>query len=213
MRQGIAEAAKPALFATLVMSLVGALAVLVGQPWLFPSLGPTLFLLATNPAERPRNVFAGHAIGAVMGFGALFVFGAQGTPSAFDAGAVDASRAAATALAVGMTLLLQSLIDAKHPPAAATTMLITLGGMRPVWSTIAAIVAGVGLIAGLGYATRGLFRARREKPLARLEAKKGQDIEAGGRERQGRDKLSEALALPQNGRDGVDAAGVDQITS
>lgn len=179
MDRRIAQAAGPALFAALVMSLVGALAAALEQPWLFPSLGPTLFLLAATPVERPWNVFAGHAVGVAAGFGALFLFGAQEAPSAFDAGAVDASRAAATALAVGATLLLQSVAAAKHPPAAATTMLITLGGLQPAWATVAAIAAGVGLVAGLAYATHAVIQTRRRSALAPSEAKSGGDAEAG----------------------------------
>lgn len=175
----IAEAARPALFAVLVMSLVGSLAAALEQPWLFPSLGPTLFLLAATPAERPWNVFAGHAIGVVAGFGALFLFGAQEARSVFEAGAVDASRAGATALAVGATLFLQSLAGARHPPAAATTMLITLGGLRPAWATVAAIAAGVSLVAGLAYAAHALLPARRKPALAPAEATRRQDAEAG----------------------------------
>jgi hypothetical protein len=179
MSRRVLEAAGPALFATLVMSLVGALAAILEQPWLFPSLGPTLFLLAAAPPERPWNVFAGHAIGVAAGFGALFLFGAQDSLSAFDAGAVGAGRAAATALAVGATLLLQTLAGAKHPPAAATTMLITLGGLRPGWATVAAIAAGVSLVAGLAYAAHALLPARPRSTLAPPEAARRQDLEAG----------------------------------
>jgi CBS-domain-containing membrane protein len=156
-RRDIALAAAPALLSALVISLVGALGIAARQPWLFPSLGPTVFLLTANaadPAARPWNILVGHAIGACAGFGALFFCGAQETPSVFAADAVSISRAAATALAVGATMLLQSKAGAMHPPAAATTMLITLGGMKPAWSTIVAIAVGVMLAAGLGYAAR-----------------------------------------------------------
>lgn len=179
MGRRVLEAAPPALFAALVMSLVGALAAAFEQPWLFPSLGPTLFLLVAARPERPWNVFAGHAIGVAAGFGALFLFGAQDTLSAFDAGAVGVGRAAATALAVGATLLLQSLAGAKHPPAAATTMLITLGGLRPAWATVAAIAAGVSLVAGLAYAAQALMPLRPKSTLAPSEAAHRQDVEAG----------------------------------
>ncbi|QGM96372.1 HPP family protein [Methylocystis parvus] len=166
MSRRIARAAAPALLSALVMGLVGLLAVLVRQPWLFPSLGPTIFLLATSPADpaaRPWNVFLGHAIGVAAGFGALFLFGAQETPSVFAADAVSMSRAAATALAVGATMLLQTLSDAKHPPAAATTMLITLGGMPASWLTAAAVAVGVALVMALGYALPCAARHLRKK--------------------------------------------------
>lgn len=162
MRRFIDDAVAPALLSALVMGCVGALSVLFRQPWLFPSLGPTIFLLAASPADpaaRPRSVILGHSIGVLAGFGALFLFSAQATPAVFGADALSPGRAAATALAVGATLLLQALADAKHPPAAATTMLITLGGMKPAWDTVLAIGVGVGLVAAMGYAAGALRRS------------------------------------------------------
>lgn len=173
MSRRIARAAAPALLSALVMGLVGLAAVFARQPWLFPSLGPTIFLMATSPADpsaRPWNVFAGHAIGVAAGFGALFLFGAQHTPSIFAADAVSMSRAAATALAVGATMLLQALSDAKHPPAAATTMLITLGGMQAAWSTAATVAIGVMLVAALGYALPRAGNLRKKSGLPKEPA-------------------------------------------
>lgn len=149
----LARAAAPALLALCVLGVVGWIAFAVRQPWLFPSLGPTVFLQAVNPADssaRPRSVLLGHAIGVAAGFASLYLCGAQGSPSVFAVEAVPLARAAATALAVGATIFLQALLRAKHPPAAATTMLITLGGMKPGWGTVVAVAAGVGLVAALG---------------------------------------------------------------
>ena len=52
-------------------------------------------------------------------------------------------RVAATALAVSVTVGLQSVLNAQHPPAAATTMLVTLGGLKPNWSTVYIVSIGV----------------------------------------------------------------------
>lgn len=52
--------------------VVGTLAVLTGRPFLFPSLGPSAFLLATAPSaptSHLRRVAGGHAVGVVAGFG------------------------------------------------------------------------------------------------------------------------------------------------
>jgi CBS-domain-containing membrane protein len=153
------------LTGALVMGIVGGLALLVHQPWLFPSLGPTIFLQTVSPNEpssRPFHILAGHAVGLVAGFAALALCGALHDPSALAGGVLTGRRALATALAVGLTIAGQRLISAEHPPAAATTMLITLGGMKPSMQTIIAVVAGVGLVAALGEAARRMHPHRQE---------------------------------------------------
>ena len=53
-------------------------AFVTGEPFVFPSLGPTAFLLFYTPllpASSPRNTIGGHAIGAAAGYLALVVFG------------------------------------------------------------------------------------------------------------------------------------------
>jgi hypothetical protein len=146
-----------AIVSASVMAVVGMLGLWGGQPWLFPSLGPTIFLCAVSPNEpgtRPWNIIVGHGVGVAAGFAALFVFGAQHEPPALGAEGLTAARVAATALAVGATVAFQFLVDARHPPAAATTMLITLGGLTAEWNTIFVIIVGVGLVATLGEGVR-----------------------------------------------------------
>jgi hypothetical protein len=61
------------------------------QPWLFPSLGPTIFIHTVTPnqeAARPWNAFVGHGIGAVLAFLSLALLGALHAPSAMAAGYV-----------------------------------------------------------------------------------------------------------------------------
>lgn len=146
-----------AIVSALVMGIVGMLGLWGGQPWLFPSLGPTIFLCAVSPNEpgaRLWNTVVGHGIGVATGFAALFLFGAQHAPPALGAEGLTAARVAATALAVGATVAFQLFANARHPPAAATTMLITLGGLTPEWNTILVIAVGVGLVAALGEGAR-----------------------------------------------------------
>jgi CBS-domain-containing membrane protein len=63
-------------------------------------------------------------------------------------------RVAATALAVSVTVGLQLALSAEHPPAAATTMLVTLGGLKPNWSTVSIVTIGVLLAAAFGVIVR-----------------------------------------------------------
>jgi hypothetical protein len=163
LRHVFSAAARPAVFSILVIGLVGALAFASGQPWLFPSLGPTVFLQAVHPGEpasRPWNTLVGHALGVAAGFGALLLFGALDAPSAFDAAGLSPQRAGATAAAVGATIFFQLLSNARHPPAAATTMLITLGAIRPGWPAAGSIMIGVTLVAALGLGAKRFVTPR-----------------------------------------------------
>ena len=152
------------LLSALVMGIIGALGLWAGQAWLFPSLGPTIFLQAVTPQEaaaRPWNTLVGHAIGVVAGFAAVFLLGAEHAPSVLSTDVLSASRVAATAFAVGATVALQLAAGAQHPPAAATTMLITLGGLKPDPHTVLVIAVGVVLVAALGEGARRLYSGRR----------------------------------------------------
>jgi len=141
----------------LAIGAIGALALAAGQPWLFPSLGPTVFIQAVTPrapGARIWNTIVGHAIGLGAGFAALFAFGAQNTPAVMSAEILSMQRVAATALAVSVTVGLQSVLNAQHPPAAATTMLVTLGGLKPNWSTVYIVTIGVLLASAFGVIVR-----------------------------------------------------------
>jgi hypothetical protein len=99
-------------------------------------------------------VTVGHAIGLCAGLASLFLFQAQATPAVMIAQALSPERVAASALAVASTIALQTLFCAPHPPAAATTLLITLGGLPPNWRTVATVSLGVTLVALAGAAVR-----------------------------------------------------------
>jgi len=134
--------------ALVITGIVGGLGLAFQQPWLFPSLGPTIFVHTVTPnqaAARPWNTFVGHAIGAAAAFLSLALFGALHAPSAMVSGQVTASRIAASALAVALTIGGQIPARAGHAPAAATTLLITLGGFRADFATVVVLVVGIGL--------------------------------------------------------------------
>ena len=114
-------------FATI--ALLAAVAMISRTPFVFPSLGPTAFLFFFTPrapAASPRHTIYGHAIGIVCGYGALWLFGLQHAPPAMATG-VSAARVGAAALSLASTGALMILAKAAHPPAGATTLIISLG--------------------------------------------------------------------------------------
>jgi CBS-domain-containing membrane protein len=129
------------------IALLGALAMVTGTPLVFPSLGPTAFIFffnPTSPAASPRNTLLGHAIGIVCGYGALLVTGLEHAGPAMVVG-VDIARIVAAALSVGFTGALMILLGVAHPPAGATTLIVSLGILtRPM--DLLAIEAAVALL-------------------------------------------------------------------
>lgn len=113
----------------LSIGLLAGLAMLTRTPMVFPSLGPTAFLFfftPTLPTASPRNTIYGHIIGIACGYGALWLMGLQHAPPAMVMG-VDLARIGAAALSLAATGAVMILFKAAHPPAGATTLIISLG--------------------------------------------------------------------------------------
>jgi len=113
----------------ITIALLAAVAMLSRTPFVFPSLGPTAFLFFFTPrapAATPRHTIYGHAIGIACGYGALWLFGLQHMAPAMATG-VSAARIGAAALSLASTGALMILLKAAHPPAGATTLIISLG--------------------------------------------------------------------------------------
>jgi len=59
-----------AVLSFVILAAAGAIGMALTQPWLFPSMGPTVMLMfgsAEHPSARPLNGFVGHAVGIVVG--------------------------------------------------------------------------------------------------------------------------------------------------
>jgi CBS domain-containing membrane protein len=98
-------------------------------PFIFPSLGPTailLFYTPLSPTASPRHTICGHAVGILCGYGSLLLLGLQHAPPAVLVG-VDTRRIMAAALSLACTGALMILFKAAHPPAGATTLIVSLG--------------------------------------------------------------------------------------
>lgn len=113
----------------IAVAILAALAMICHTSFVFPSVGPTAFLLyfmPTAPTATPRNTICGHAIGIACGYAALWLMGLQSQPSALLEG-VQWQRVLAAALSLATTGALMILFRVVHPPAGATTLIISLG--------------------------------------------------------------------------------------
>ncbi|MEZ5246034.1 MAG: HPP family protein [Acidimicrobiales bacterium] len=118
----------------IAIAIMSAVAWATGQPFIFPSLGPTAFLLfytPTNPAASPRNTIIGHAVGAAAGYLALVIFGLTNDPPAL-ASEVTGGRIGAAAVSLALTSAVMVWLKAPHPPAGATTLIVSLGILREI---------------------------------------------------------------------------------
>jgi CBS domain-containing membrane protein len=100
-----------------------------GSPFVFPSLGPTAYLFFFSPmaeASSPRNTILGHAIGLICGYAAFALTAASSPPFGAHPG-VHAARVLAAALSLSATGALMALFRVSHPPAGATTLIVSLG--------------------------------------------------------------------------------------
>lgn len=120
------------LYAGLLFAVLGAIAWASGQPFIFPSLGPSAFILAfdrRSDRTQTYRIVGSHLIGGVAGLVA-FTLLADGvsitaTPSAYSAEAFW--LAASAVLSIVLTSWAMIATNTVHPPACATTLIVSLG--------------------------------------------------------------------------------------
>lgn len=134
------------------IGLMAAAAWVTGSAFVFPSLGPTAFLFFYTPtlaSAAPRNTILGHLIGALAGYLSLVVFGLTEAAPALATG-VTLPRVAAAALSLGLTSGLMVWFKVPHPPAGATTLIVSLGILRTPLD-LAVLMLAVALLTVQGY--------------------------------------------------------------
>tara|TARA_R100001143_G_scaffold63387_1_gene70075 strand:+ start:12680 stop:13171 length:492 start_codon:yes stop_codon:yes gene_type:complete len=121
---------------TVYILVLSIIAWILGTPFIFPSLGPTAYILAFDQkrSHSARVVIGGHACGVLGGlmsyyllvdpYDLMMITEAISTPSIFlGLGAV---------ISIAVTTFLMLLFQVSHPPACATTLIISLG-ILPHW--------------------------------------------------------------------------------
>lgn len=127
------------------IGLMSVLALITRSPFVFPSLGPTAFLFFYTPrapSASPRNTLIGHTIGVLAGYFSLVVTGLTAAGPALAVG-VSWPRVIAAALSLGLTAGLMVLFKSPHPPAGATTLIISLGILTKPWQLVLLLIAVV----------------------------------------------------------------------
>jgi hypothetical protein len=150
------------LYAGVLFTVLGTVAWLSGQPFVFPSLGPSAFLLAferRGSRERLYRVVASHAIGGVAGLLAYTLLGAGVTLTATPApgSAAGLHLVASGVCSIVLTSWGMIATDTNHAPACATTLIVSLG-LLPTPAQVGIIVASVVVLVAVHGAVVGGFR-------------------------------------------------------
>jgi CBS domain-containing membrane protein len=144
------------------IALMSLVAMISRTPFVFPSLGPTAYLLFFTPrapAASPKHSILGHLIGLICGWLALWLTGLLHARSVTAEG-VSAMRILAAAASLGTTGAAMVLLGVSHPPAGATTLIVSLGfitDLRQLLVIEAAVVAllihalAINRLAGVDY--------------------------------------------------------------
>ena len=139
------------LYAGLLFTVLGLVAWASGQPFIFPSLGPSAFILAfdrTGERTRTYRVVGSHLIGAVAGFLAysLFASGVAIT-TATTAFSTDGLRLAGSGVcSIVATSWGMIATDTNHAPACATTLIVSLGLLSTPLQVLTIVVSVVVLV-------------------------------------------------------------------
>jgi CBS-domain-containing membrane protein len=155
---GLGAGVYAAVLSVVVLAVCGLVGVWLRQPWLFPSLGPTVMLFfesPRNPSARPKNALVGHLVGIAVGWAMLHAFDLATVPPA-PVGGLTGRHVLAGALSVAVTSLILMSVRCAHPPAGATTLIVSLGIFRTIPQLTVMLLAVV-LVTTLGWTLNTLL--------------------------------------------------------
>jgi len=137
----------------LLIAVIGVLAWATGLPALFPSLGPSAFVLATFPeseASDARRVVVSHTMGVVAGLAAYSLLaGGIVVTGQIPPLSLPGLRLAASGVgAIVLTVMGMIHLGVRHPPACATTLIVALGLLSSSLEGVL-IIAAVAVLVGM----------------------------------------------------------------
>ncbi|WP_071391322.1 HPP family protein [Haloprofundus marisrubri] len=150
------------IHAAALMTVLGLTALVTGRAFLFPSLGPSAYVLATGIGDEdsaPKRVVGGHVIGVVAGMLTyhLVADGLVATQPFAPFSVTGVRLAVSATVAVGLTTAAMLATNLRHPPACATTLIVGLGLLTSVPEAVIIVVAVVLLVV----VQQGLLQIRR----------------------------------------------------
>lgn len=149
---------KVCIFTTITTLSLGFLALFTNHPLIFPSLGPTAFLLFAYPMTKnasPKNTILGHFIAVVCGYLSLVIFGLTNTSATIISG-ISIEFIMAATLSLVLTFALTIFFSVEHPPAGATTLIVSLGILHSI-SDVTILMIAVVILCAEAWLLNNLF--------------------------------------------------------
>ncbi len=145
MRASISAVNRNCLRVALLLSVPALIAWVTGRPFIFPSLGPSAFsfVIGGTAENTGRKVIGGHLIGVAGGLLAYHLV-ARGLALAVLPSPLSLSLlrlAASGVISVVLTTVGMLKLQAEHPPACATTLIVSLGIMASFRDAICIMLA------------------------------------------------------------------------
>lgn len=132
------------------MAILGIAAYLTSWPMIFPSLGPTIFLMfyaPSSPLSAPRNAIFGH-VGAVLIGLLCYWITLKLNATGIVEGVLDNSSLPIileSSVALGLTGVFMTITGFIHPPAASSALIASLG-LMPNWHNVLVMITALGLV-------------------------------------------------------------------
>ena len=133
---------------TISMVVMGTAAYFTSWTLIFPSLGPTTFLIfyaPSRPMSSPRNCVIGHLLGALIGTAFFFLL-IWIYPDAITTKGLSIPAIITVAISMGITGMIMTLTDLLHPPAASTAMIAAMGIHATQWYDLPTLLLALGLL-------------------------------------------------------------------
>ena len=152
-----------------ILVLIPAIAAwITGLQMIFPSLGPTAFILFTQDKKTftSRKVIGGHLIGVLGGLAAHYALSSTLSLGKFPPiFSLDALRLVMSGvLAIFITSAGMQLTKTVHPPACATTLIVALGLLSTILNAVLIMISVI-----LMYGTYKLLLRVFKEPQANQE--------------------------------------------
>nr|WP_158508765.1 HPP family protein [Thermosulfidibacter takaii] len=132
---------------------MGIITHLVHWFFIFPSLGPSVFLVfyfPSSPMSSPKNTILGHLAGVFFGLASYKLWYFLGV------GSHQNIILASSGLSMGVLGLFMIYTGILHPPAASTCLIASLGLIKGI-TPIIGMMASVVLVCLIGYVLNNLF--------------------------------------------------------
>jgi hypothetical protein len=137
------------LISSVYILVLGLIAWIFGKPFIFPSLGPTAYLLAFDRkhSHSSKVVIGGHTAAVVGGLFSSYFITQHATLLSFSEPfqQTGLELVIGAVIAIAITVFLMLWLNVSHPPACATTLIVSLGIM-PLWSDGVIILTAVSIM-------------------------------------------------------------------